>query len=65
MKNRPQTNPPQADSEKNGTPESNRHSPRDLTKPFADRMSRMLAGKSLDGPIIDPANPNLIMDRNS
>ncbi|MBF0623598.1 MAG: hypothetical protein HQL82_02205 [Magnetococcales bacterium] len=32
-------------------------------KPLTDSWRRMLAGKPLDEPIIDPANPNLIVNR--
>ncbi|MBF0612920.1 MAG: hypothetical protein G8345_09195 [Magnetococcales bacterium] len=32
-------------------------------QPFTVRFGRLLAGKGLDDPILDPANPNLIQSR--
>ena len=32
-------------------------------KPFATRMKRQLIGKPLEDVILDPDNPNLIMER--
>ncbi len=37
--------------------------PKKPEKPFTDRMQRLLAGQSAEDIILDPDNPNLIMER--
>ncbi|MBF0342511.1 MAG: hypothetical protein HQL95_16330 [Magnetococcales bacterium] len=37
--------------------------PTALQRPLVDSLTRMLAGRGREEEILDPANPNLIMDR--
>ena len=48
--------PPPADVE-NRSPKEHRE------RPFPERMQRLLAGKPQEERILDPDNPNLIMER--
>lgn len=46
------------------TPSNNKKATaQNMEKDLAHRFGRMLSGKPLDDVIIDPANPNLIQDR--
>ncbi|GAB0057532.1 hypothetical protein SIID45300_01862 [Candidatus Magnetaquicoccaceae bacterium FCR-1] len=37
--------------------------PPGLKRPLRDAMTRLLSGRPMDEEILDPANPNLILDR--